>query len=149
MIKYFKKISFHKNRNIYTNNFFNFSSKHVKNEKGEAKIEKNNTNANANSDAFTVLREEVKITTIDLGEPVTNNENNMKIRDIYDIKYKKMGAPDINKLIDKSKFVNKNVKLSVYSHEEYEKNPLADQNLIPVSAKIGPFEVRRFYNHFR
>lgn len=75
-------------------------------------------------------------------EPINNQqESSIKITDLYSIKSKKLGDPNIKKIIDTSKFTNNNVKLRVYSKEDYNKDPFKNSNLIPVSPKLGPFEV--------
>ena len=76
-------------------------------------------------------------------EPINNQQesSSIKITDLYSIKSKKLGDPNIKKIIDSSKFTNNNVKLRVYSKEDYNKDPFKNSNLIPVSPKLGPFEV--------
>jgi hypothetical protein len=76
-------------------------------------------------------------------EPINNQQENssIKITDLYSIKSKKLGDPNIKKFIDSSKFTNNNAKLRVYSKEDFNKDPFKNSNLIPVSPKLGPFEV--------
>lgn len=75
-------------------------------------------------------------------EPINNQqENEFKITDMYSIKSKKLGDPNIKKMIDPTKFQHNNVKLRVYDKEDYNKDPFKNSIMIPVSPKLGPFEV--------
>ncbi len=75
-------------------------------------------------------------------EPINNKqESNFKITDVYSIKSKKLGDPNIKNIIDSTKFKNNNVKLRIYTKEDYNKDPFKNSKLIPVSPKLGPFEV--------
>jgi len=78
-------------------------------------------------------------------EPIDNTtEKEFKITDMYTIKSKKLGDPKIKNIIDSSKFLHNNVKLRVYNKEDYNKDSFKNSALIPVSPKLGPFEVRNF-----
>lgn len=74
--------------------------------------------------------------TIDLGHP---KENKVKIQNLYDIKSKKMGPPNINAFIDSSRITNKNVSLGVFNSEKFNKDNSV--KFTPVSPKLGPFEI--------
>lgn len=65
----------------------------------------------------------------------------VKIVDIYHIKSKKMGPANINKVIDKSRINHPNVKLSNFNVKDFNKDHFATNKLVPISPKLGPFEV--------
>jgi hypothetical protein len=79
--------------------------------------------------------------TIEVESLNNQKENEFKITDMYTIKSKKLGDPNIKKIIDHSKFEHNNVKLRVYNKEDYNKDPFKNSKMIPASPKLGPFEV--------
>ena len=68
-------------------------------------------------------------------------ERVIKLKDIYEIKSKKMPPRDIDNLIDRSKFENKNVKMRSVFLKEDKIGREVDRNYIPVSPRLGPFEI--------
>jgi CDGSH-type Zn-finger protein len=67
-------------------------------------------------------------------------EEKVRLTDVYKIKRPKMDAPSIDSCIDRSKFQHNNVKLGLFDKEEYSKTE-ENPKLIPISPKLGPFEV--------
>jgi hypothetical protein len=98
--------------------------------------------SNSNQSSYDNTTEINQEDTIEV-EPINNQpENEFKITDIYSIKSKRLGDPNIKKVIDSSKFQHNNVKLRVYDKEDYNKDPFKNSKMIPVSPKLGPFEVK-------
>jgi hypothetical protein len=91
-----------------------------------------NSEININLNEDTIEAEPIESTT----------EKEFKITDMYTIKSKKLGDPNIKKIIDSTKFQHNNVKLRAYNKEDYNKDSFKNSTLIPVSPKLGPFEVR-------
>ncbi len=74
-----------------------------------------------------------------------NENDKYKIEDIYTIKSKKLQEKNIFDYIDKTRITNPNVSFSnSYDKETFNKNGFEDSNPIPVSSRLGPFEVNNF-----
>ena len=72
-----------------------------------------------------------------------NENDKFKIDDVYNIKSKKLGPPNIANFIDKTRIVNPNVTFSdTFIKEEFNKDDFEEMNPIPISPKLGPFEVK-------
>lgn len=65
------------------------------------------------------------------------------LKDMYQIKSTKMGAPNPKSFIDFSKIKNSNVTVKLYDQETFQMEAKIKDNLIPVSPKLGPFIVSK------
>jgi CDGSH-type Zn-finger protein len=71
-----------------------------------------------------------------------NEGDKFKIDDIYQIKNKKLPERNIFNHIDRTRITNPNVSFSNhYDKEAFAKTGFEESNPIPVSAKLGPFEI--------
>lgn len=91
-------------------------------------------------------KEIVEEITIDIDSNVdtlnSKSEGRVTLSDFYTPKSVKMGTPDINKFIDRSRFIHQNVKLGNFSRERFDKSSIGSSDNIPVSPVYEPFEVR-------
>lgn len=82
------------------------------------------------------------IRTIPFRRNSTVENSKPKLTDVYQIKSRKMGPPDIEKLIDRTKFTNPNVELGIYHKEKYSEEYFNEtRKPIPLSPRLGPFEI--------
>ena len=76
-------------------------------------------------------------------KPVKSENDKFKIEDVYTIKSKKLPERNILNFIDKTRITNPNVTFSnTYDRDAFNKDDFKEINPIPVSAKLGPFEVK-------
>lgn len=132
-------------------NLFNFRS--ISQFKFSSTLNKNSNNYDSNDNDNNEILKEVKTEnidpiTIDLNENIINKDaeilntvSNLNIKDVYTIKSKKMGPPDINKIIDRSKITHPGVKLSNFDPKTFSNNEFENKNPIPISPRLGPYEV--------
>jgi hypothetical protein len=79
--------------------------------------------------------------TIDI-KSVKSADQKLTISDMYEIKSKKLGPRNVANFIDKTRITNPNVELhDEFDREVFSKDEFESINPIPVSAKLGPFEV--------
>lgn len=81
-------------------------------------------------------------TQIKIRHTSTVEDGTHTIKDMYKITSKKMPSPNIRNLIDSSRFVNPNVKLGLFTTDRLNQDYFVDKKHIPISAKLGPFEVK-------
>lgn len=67
-------------------------------------------------------------------------EGKVTLAEFYSPKSVKMGPPDINKFIDRSRITNPNVSLGNYNKTKFIKSTVHE--LVPISPVFEPFEVR-------
>jgi hypothetical protein len=76
------------------------------------------------------------------GKVIEAQTKSTTLSQMYNITSKKLGPPDIHKIIDESKFKHKNVQLGRYSSDQLNKPFFVhNKKMIPMSPKLGPFEV--------
>jgi hypothetical protein len=82
--------------------------------------------------------------TIDI-KSVKNESEKITISDMYTIKSKKLGPRNAANFIDKTRITNQNVTLyDEFDKEVFSKDDFETMNPIPVSSRLGPFEVLLF-----
>jgi hypothetical protein len=74
-----------------------------------------------------------------------SSEHGSRLNDMYKIQSNKMGQPNIKNIIDTSKFIHNNVKVGTFNDKKFNKDHFENRPLIPVSPRLGPFEVKSLY----
>ena len=64
-----------------------------------------------------------------------------KVDEIYKVDSKKMLPPDPKSHVDLTRITNKNFKILNFSSERFLKRMITKENAIPISSKLGPFEI--------
>jgi hypothetical protein len=64
-----------------------------------------------------------------------------KIDEVYKVDTKKMGHPNPKSHVDLSRITNKNFKILNFSTESFNKKSITKENAVPISSKLGPFEI--------
>jgi hypothetical protein len=143
----FEKFRHLKIFNLISNSKFSSSRKNKKNEENDIKenssnIENKNTEDNSNVNDTMQNEQNINDNQNTENEEVKNESKpKFKIINFYEIKSKKLGPPLIDNWIDKSKFIQNNVKLRVYNKNVFFRENKEHKQLTPVSPKLGPFEV--------
>jgi hypothetical protein len=64
-----------------------------------------------------------------------------KVQDVYSIQSKKMGHPDPQKHFDFTRVKNGHFYATTFSKAKFNKRMITKETAIPISAKLGPFEI--------